>query len=148
MRDSEKNSSDWIFRHALPFTRLLRETENACVDRITEALRPIWDSQGFTKVGNQTIDGGYEPEIHTAAWLAMRSWKEEIEPYYEKLISMPDLGVTTRRGLDDRYGDFLCTVALALAGCEQYAAAKKLLLEGQALFRCRKRRTAAHRPGP
>jgi AAA+ superfamily predicted ATPase len=117
MPGSETKNFDWIFMHAIPFTRLLRETENACVNRITKALHPE----------NQPIE-----RIHTAAWLAMRSWKEEIAPCYEKLISMPDLGTTARLGLDDQYKYFLGMVADALTWCEQYAAAKKLLLEGLA----------------
>src|ERR1700688_295092 len=37
-------------------------------------------------------------------------------------------------GLDDQYSSFLSMVADALAWCEQYAASKKLLLEGRAHF--------------
>jgi AAA+ superfamily predicted ATPase len=124
MPGSETKSFDWIFRHAVPFARLLRETENDCVDRITAALPPE----------GRPIEREHEPEIHTAAWLAMRSWKEEISPCYEKLISMPDVSAATRLGLDGQYSGFLRMVADALVWCEQYAAAKKLLFEGRAQF--------------
>jgi hypothetical protein len=82
MPDSETNSSDWNFRHALPFLRLLRETESACWDGLTGATP-----------GNhlQPIERGHEREVQTAAWRAMRSWRDELAPYYEKLISTPGL---------------------------------------------------------
>jgi hypothetical protein len=65
----------------------------------------------------------------------MRCWNEELAPYYEKLISTPDLATKTRELLDDRYSDFLCMVADAMSGCDQYSASKKLLHEGLAHFR-------------
>ena len=124
MSDSETKSFDWIFRHAVPFARLLRETENVCVDRITAALPP----------DGHPIERDHEPEVHTAAWLAMHSWKDEVAPCYEKLISTPGVATTTRMGLDEQYSGFLCMVADALVWCGQHAAAKRLLFEGRAQF--------------
>ena len=121
---SERKSSDWMFRHEIPFIRLLRETENACIDRITAVMPPAF----------RPIEQGNETEIQTAAWLAMLSWKEEVAPCYEKLIAEPDLEATTKIRLDHKYSDFLCQVSDALLWCEQYAAAKRLLLEGRAHF--------------
>ena len=74
MPGSEPRNFEWVLRNAVPFTRLLRETENACVDRITKAL--------FTKT--QSIE-----RIQTAAWLSMRSWRDEIAPLYKKVMSVP-----------------------------------------------------------
>jgi hypothetical protein len=113
--------------HRVSFLRLLWQTEAACWDRITKTLVQ-------TGVAEWGPYQGHEPETHTAVWLAMRRWKEEIAPYYEKLISMPDLGTKRRAHLNQSCCLFLCEVANAFIMGKQYAAAKKLFLESRVLF--------------
>jgi hypothetical protein len=100
MMPCSENDFDWIIRNTLPFSGELHQTENACMDRITAALQR-----------------GDETGIQTATWLAMRNWKEQVAPCYERVISLPDIGRNTAMSISKSYSDFLCDVSDMMRWC-------------------------------
>ena len=72
----------------------------ASVDRITAAL-PRWGDLRDA-LDPHPIERRHERDVHTAAWLAMRSWQDEVAPFYENLISTPGVAAPARiPGLSD-----------------------------------------------
>jgi Histidine phosphatase superfamily (branch 1) len=100
------------FRPLRPFLHLLSRNVSACRDH--------------------PVGPGHKSEVQTAAWRAMRSWIEEVKPYYERLISIPYMETMTRNFVATQYIYFLGDLADSTISCDQYPAAKKLLLEARA----------------